>query len=146
MISPIQASDFEISTNPDRIDVALVHEFLSHSYWAQGRDRATVERCIQNSLCFGVYRLKQQTAFARVITDRAVFAYLADVFVVPQFRGRGISKALMRAILDHPDLRNLRLILLRTRDAHGLYAKFGFRVPSQPEWIMELLAPDAEAR
>jgi len=140
------SGEFEISTDPSRIDVELVHDFLSHSYWAQGRTRAIVERSINNSLGFGVYRSTQQVAFARVITDRAVFAYLADVFVVPEFRGRGISKALVRAILDHPDLRSLRLILLQTRDAHGLYAKFGFRVPSQPEWIMELPAPDAEAR
>lgn len=132
---------FEISTDPSRIDVELVHDFLSHSYWAQDRTRAVVERSIKNSLCFGVYRSTQQVAFARVITDRAVFAYLADVFVVPEFRGRGISKALVRAILDYPELEGLRVILLKTRDAHGLYSQFGFRPLLRPEEMMGLYAP-----
>jgi len=135
------SAEFEISTDPSRIDVGLVHDFLSHSYWAQGRTRAVVERSINNSLCFGVYRSTEQVAFARVITDRAVFAYLADVFVVPEFRGRGISKALVRAILDCPELEGLRVILLKTRDAHGLYSQFGFRPLQQPEEMMGLYAP-----
>jgi N-acetylglutamate synthase-like GNAT family acetyltransferase len=92
-------SDLEISCDPSRIDVSLVHEFLRTSYWAEGRSRETVERSIRHSLCFGVYTADRQIAFARVITDRAVFAYLADVFVVPDFRQRGVSKALLRAIL-----------------------------------------------
>jgi len=135
------SAEFEISTDPSRIDVGLVHDFLSHSYWAQGRTRAVVERSINNSLCFGVYRSTQQVAFARVITDRAVFAYLADVFVVPEFRRRGISKALVRAILDYPELEGLRVILLKTRDAHGLYSQFGFRPLQQPEEMMGLYSP-----
>ena len=135
------SAEFEISTDPSRIDVGLVHDFLSHSYWAQGRTRAVVERSINNSLCFGVYRSTQQVAFARVITDRAVFAYLADVFVVPEFRRRGISNALVRAILDYPELEGLRVILLKTRDAHGLYSQFGFRPLQQPEEMMGLYAP-----
>lgn len=130
--------EFEISTDPDRIDVALVHHFLADSYWALGRTRATVERSLQNSICFGVYRQTQQVAFGRVITDRAVFAYVADVFVVPECRGRGISKALVRAMLDHPDVRGLRVILLRTRDAHGLYAQFGFAPIPEPSEMMAL--------
>ena len=132
MLSP----DYEISCDPERIDVTLVHEFLRSSYWAEGRSRETVERSIRNSLCFGVYADEQQIAFARVVTDRAVFAYLADVFVVPEFRRRGISKTLMRAILDHPDLRNLRAFLLATRDAHGLYAQFGFGPIPEPQRLM----------
>jgi len=135
------SAEFEISTDPSRIDVGLVHDFLSHSYWAQGRTRAVVERSINNSLCFGVYRSTQQVAFARVITDRAVFAYLADVFVVPEFRRRGISNALVRAILDYPELEGLRVILLKTRDAHGLYSQFGFRPLQQPEEMMGLYSP-----
>jgi GNAT superfamily N-acetyltransferase len=94
--------DLEISSEADRIDVSLVHEFLRTSYWAEGRSRETVERSIRNSVCFGAYSAGRQIAFARVITDRAVFAHLADVFVVPEFRRRGVSKALMRAILAHP--------------------------------------------
>jgi GNAT superfamily N-acetyltransferase len=132
---------FEISTDRARLDVALVHEFLRTSYWAEGRGRSVVERSIEHSLCFGVYQGGRQVAFARVVSDRAVFAYLMDVFVVPEFRGRGISKALMRAVLDHPDLQNLRLFLLATRDAHGLYERFGFRPLAEPERMMAIRNP-----
>ena len=136
--------EFEISTDRARLDVALVHEFLRTSYWAEGRRRSVVERSIEHSLCFGVYHLGRQVAFARVVSDRAVFAYLMDVFVIPEFRGRGISKALMRAVLDHPDLQNLRVFLLRTSDAHGLYEQFGFRPVANPESLMAIQNPDSD--
>ncbi len=136
MGASVLSSDYEISCDPERIDKALVHEFLRGSYWAEGRSRETVERSIKHSLCFGVYAAEQQIAFARVVTDRAVFAYLADVFVVPEFRGRGVSKALIRAILAHPDLQGLRTFLLGTRDAHGLYAQFGFGPIVEPQRLM----------
>jgi len=136
-MSAILAADLEISNDPARIDVSLVHGFLSQSYWASGRSRGVVERSIQNSLCFGAYYQQKQVAFARVITDHATFGYLADVFVIPEFRGRGASKALMRAILDYPGLQDIRL-WLRTRDAHGLYAQFGFRPVLKPEDMMTL--------
>jgi len=136
--------EFEISTDRARLDIELVHEVLRKSYWAEGRRRTVVERSIENSLCFGVYRGGHQVAFARVVSDRAVFAYLMDVFVVPEFRGRGISKALVRAVLDHPDLQNLRLFLLGTRDAHGLYEKFGFRPLAEPERMMAIQNPDSD--
>jgi len=136
--------EFEISTDRARLDIALVHEVLRTSYWAEGRRRSVVERSIDNSLCFGVYCGGRQIAFARVVSDRAVFAYLMDVFVVPEFRGRGISKALMRVILDHPDLQNLRLFLLGTRDAHGLYEKFGFQRLAEPERMMAIQNPDSD--
>jgi N-acetylglutamate synthase-like GNAT family acetyltransferase len=133
--------DLEISCDPARIDVALVHDFLRTSYWAEGRSRETVERSIKHSLCFGAYAAGQQIAFARVITDRAVFAYLADVFVVPEFRGRGVSKALLRTILAHPDLQTLRTFSLGTLDAHGLYAQFGFESVREPQRLMARYAP-----
>ena len=136
MGASVLSSDYEISCDPERIDIPLVHEFLRGSYWAEGRSRETVERSIKHSLCFGVYAAEQQIAFARVVTDRAVFAYLADVFVVPEFRGRGVSKALMRTILAHPDLQGLRTFLLGTRDAHGLYAQFGFGPIAEPQRLM----------
>ena len=138
--------EFEISTDVARLDIDLIHGFLSSSYWARGRRRAVVERAIQNSLCFGVYRDRRQVAFARLVTDRAVFAYLMDVFVLPEYRGRGISRTLLRAILDHPDLQNLRVFLLVTRDAHGLYEKFGFRPLAQPDQVMEIRDPDSDSR
>jgi GNAT superfamily N-acetyltransferase len=129
-------TDLEISTDPARIDLDMVYGFLSTSYWAQTRPREAVVRSIANSIPFGAYSEGRQVAFARVVTDRAVFAYLADVFVVPEFRGRGISKALMRAILAHPDLAGVTMILLRTRDAHGLYRQFGFVPMPGPEEMM----------
>ena len=118
--------DLEISTDPDRIDVDLVHRFLSASYWAEGRPRDVVERSIAHSICFGVYSNGRQIAFGRVVTDRAVFGYFADIFVLPEFRGRGVARRLLRAMLDHPDVARLNSVHLRTRDAHGLYAQFGF--------------------
>ena len=133
--------EFEISTDVARLDIGLIHDFLSTSYWARGRRRTVVERAIRNSLCFGVYRERKQVAFARVVTDRAVFAYLMDVFVLPEYRGRGISKTLLQTILDHPDLQNLRLVLLATRDAHGLYQRFGFQSLAEPDRWMAIQNP-----
>ncbi len=129
-------AEYEISTDTARIDIAMVHGFLSHSYWATGRSRETVERSIQNSLCFGVYIGGRQVGFARVISDRAVFGYVADVFVIPEFRGRGLAKALIRTIVEHPDVRGLQVVLLRTRDAHSLYAKVGFASIPRAEEMM----------
>ena len=130
--------DLEITTDRARIDVDMVHGFLNTSYWGHGRSRETVERSIANSIAFGAYISGRQVAFARVITDRAIFGYLADVFVVPELRGRGVAKALIKAILSHSDLAGVRLILLRTRDAHGLYAQFGFETVTAPNELMVL--------
>jgi GNAT superfamily N-acetyltransferase len=129
-------SDFDISTDRDRLDIDLIHRILSETYWAAGRSRETVVRSIQHSLCFGVYRAGDQVAFGRVITDYAVFGYVADVFVVPEWRGKGIAKLLMDAISRHPDLQQLQVTLLRTRDAHGLYQQFGFEAVRYPEQMM----------
>ena len=118
--------DLEISTDPARIDVDLVHRFLSTSYWAEGRTREVVERSMAYSICFGAYTNGRQIAFGRVVTDRAVYGYLADIFVLPEFRGAGVGKRLVRAMLEHPDVARLNGVHLRTRDAHGLYAQFGF--------------------
>jgi GNAT superfamily N-acetyltransferase len=126
----------EISTDRARLDLELVYENLMSSYWAQGRLRAVVERSIEHSLCFGAYQAGRQVAFGRAITDRAVFAYIADVFVVPELRGVGVGKALVRTMLEHPDLRGLQVILLRTRDAGPLYAQFGFQSLRRPEEMM----------
>ena len=136
------SGEFEISTDPSRLDLEVIHGFLRTSYWAEGRSRAVVERAIEHSLCFGVYLAGRQVAFARVVSDRAVFAYLMDVFVIPEFRARGISKTLMRAVLDHPELQGLRVFLLGTRDAHGLYAKFGFRPLEEPSRWMAIYDPN----
>ena len=131
-------SEFDVSTDRSRLDVALIHGFLSRSsYWALGRSRALVERSIENSLCFGAYRGDQQIGFARVITDYAVFGYVADVFVVAEFRRCGVAKLLMHAIVEHPELKQLGAMLLGTRDAHGLYAQFGFVRLGGPTTMMK---------
>ena len=133
----MRTADFEVSTERGRLDIDLIHDFLSRSsYWAMGRERDTVERSIQNSLCFGIYHRGRQVGFARVITDYAVFGYLADVFVIPEFRGRGLSKRLMQAVFEHQDVKSLSLVLLRTRDAGGLYAQFGFDAVPNPTEMM----------
>lgn len=139
---PWTRGEFEISTDPARIDLIFVHAFLTISYWARGIPVETVKRSIENSLAFGVYRAGRQIGFARVITDRATFAYLADVFVVPEYRGRGLSKWLMECIFGHPDLQGLRRWMLATQDAHGLYQQYGFALLKAPERWMEIHRPD----
>jgi len=134
-----QREGLTISTDPARIDRALVHAFLSASYWASGIPREIVDRSIENALCFGVYEENRQVGFARVISDLATFAYLADVFVLPSHRGRGLAKWLMEAILAHPKLQGLRRWMLVTRDAHGLYRQVGFTELAHPERLMEMV-------
>ena len=135
-----------ISTDPTRLDLDVIHGFLKTAYWCEGLPREVSERAIRHSLCFGLYDAGRQVGFARVITDRATYAYLADVFVLESHRGRGLSKRLMQAIVAHPDLQGLRRWSLLTRDAHGLYAQFGFRQLSQPERHMERFDPDVYKR
>lgn len=136
------STDCEISTDPRRLDLDLIHSFLASSYWAEGIPRCVVERSLENSLCFGAYQNGGQIGFGRVISDRATFAYLADVFVLPAHRGRGVSKKLLRAVLAHPELQGLRRFLLATQDAHGLYAQFGFGPFTNPELLMSIHRPD----
>lgn len=136
-----------ITTDRSELDVAVTHEFLSRqSTWARGISRELVERSLAHSLCFGGFLDRSQVAFARVISDYATFANLVDVFVLPEFRGRGYSKQLMRAVAEHPQLQGLRRFTLHTRDAHGLYAQFGFTAALKPETYMERYAADAYAR
>ena len=126
-----------VTTDPQRMDLATIHGFLSGSYWAEGIPREVVERSIRNSLCFAAFEGDRQVGFARVISDRATFAYVADVFVVPSHRGRRIGTRIMSCITSHPELQNLRLWTLFTRDAHGLYRQHGFGEPRYPDRLME---------
>ncbi len=135
-------SDFEISSDPKRLDLDVIHGFLTESYWAQGIPRRVVEKCIAGSICFGVYRGRAQVGFARVVTDGATFGYLADVFILEEFRGRGLSKRLMDAVMAHPGLENLRRFTLVTRDAHSLYERYGFQPIARPERHMEIHRSD----
>ncbi|WP_293760697.1 GNAT family N-acetyltransferase [uncultured Aquitalea sp.] len=133
----------EFDTDIARLDREMVFRYLSEeSYWARGIPRDIFERSLAGSLCFGVYRDGKQVAFARMITDKATFAYLADVFVRPDARGQGVSKALMAFIGQHPDLQHLRRMMLATADAHELYRQFGFTALSKPERLMEKLDQD----
>ncbi len=138
-----QAPALRISTDRDDLDIALIHDFLANqSSWAKGIDIARVRKSIANSLCFGGFVGKQQVAFARVISDFATFANLVDVFVLPAYRGRGYGTQLVEIIVAHPDLQGLRRFTLATADAHGLYERFGFALPSRPANMMEIYVPN----
>ncbi len=120
------------------MDVDAIHAYLTRSYWSKGVPREIVERAIQNSLCFGVFDGPKQIGFARVITDRATYGYLADVYILEEYRGKGLAVRLMEEIRAHPDLQGLRRFALATRDAHGLYRKFGFTELNDPSIHMEI--------
>lgn len=131
-------SEYKISTDKSQLDIPLIQKFLSQeSYWAQNVPVEIVQRSIENSLCFGVYHQNQQVGFARVITDQATFAYLADVFILPEHRGKGLSKKLIETISNWPSLQGLRRWVLATRDAHTLYEQFGFTSLDKPEIFMQ---------
>ena len=139
--------DYVISTDQARLDFDVIHDYLTQSYWSPGIPRATVERAARNSMAFGVYYVPaagdarsdnwEQVGFGRVITDRTTFAYLADVFVLEAHRGRGLGVWLVETISAHPELQGLRRWVLATRDAHGLYARFGFTPVKEPARWME---------
>ncbi len=133
---------YAVSTDPARLDLDVIHAFLVTSYWSPGIPRATVERAIAGSLNFGLYAGDAQIGFARVVTDRATFAYLADVFVLPAHRGSGLGVWLVECVLAHPALAGLRRFTLATRTAHALYARFGFTPLAHPEYQMEISRPD----
>ncbi len=138
--------DYTLSDAPARLDLDAIPGFLSRSYWSPGIPRATVARAIANSLCFGVYLGTTQVGFARLVTDRATFAYLADVYVLEPHRGRGLSRALMELVMSHPEVQGLRRWLLATRDAHGLYRKFGFVDLANPAMFLTRHDPDVYQR
>jgi GNAT superfamily N-acetyltransferase len=134
-----------ISTDRRKLDIALIHHYLSNeSYWAQGIPVSVVERSIEHSFCFGMYHQEQQVGFARLVTDKATFAYLADVFILPEHRGKGLSKWMLTIIHSHPDMQGLRRWMLGTKDAHGLYEQFGWEpIPAElVSRFMQLHRPD----
>ncbi len=133
---------YAISTDKALIDFKAVYQYLSEdSYWAKGIPAERLEKAISNSMCFGIYKETVQAGFARVVTDQASFAYICDVFILPEHRGFGLSKWLMQTIVGHPDLHGLRRWSLATADAHGLYCQFGFTPLSKPENWMEKFKP-----
>jgi GNAT superfamily N-acetyltransferase len=134
---------FTVSSDPKRVDLALVSTFLASTYWAQGIPASTVQKSLDGSMCFSLLVGERQIGFARVITDRATIAYLADVFVLPEYRAQGLGTWLVDCVLKHPELEGLRRWVLVTKDAHELYRKFGFRPLARPEGFMEIHNPDA---
>ena len=139
--------EFEISTDPARVDRDMTHTFLTNdSYWAAGVPRDVFDRSVEGSMVFGIYRGEEQVGFARVVSDRATFAWIGDVFVRDEFRGQGLSKWLMETIVTHPDLHGLRRWMLATRDAHGLYKQYGFTELADPTRFMTRHDPDVYKR
>lgn len=135
-------NEFLYSTDKAKLNVPYIHAFLKNSYWAKDIPEATLKSSIENSLCIGIYYQDHQVGFARLITDYATFAYLADVFVDEKYRGKGASKGLMHFILSFEFINGLRRIMLATLDAHGLYEQFGFHLPKRPDRFMEIHRPD----
>lgn len=137
MILEYSKDNYRISTDKSKLQIEVVHHFLTNSYWAKNIPMSIMQKSIENSLCYGVYHRDKQIGFARVVTDYATFGYLADVFILEEYRGNGLSKWLMKCLLQHPDLQHIRVMMLKTKDAHGLYSQFGFIPPEEPGRIME---------
>lgn len=142
MFETFEREEYRISTDPAHFDLDAIHAYLVRAYWSQGIPRKTVERAVANSLCFAVLHGKAQIGFARVVTDSATFAYLCDVYILEEHRGKGLGKWLMECVMGHPGLQGLRRFSLATRDAHVLYRQFGFRDLGNPDAAMEILRPD----
>ena len=137
--------EYSITTDPRRFDLDAIHAFLSRSYWSPGVPIGVVRKAIENSLAFGLLLGDEQIGFARVVTDKATFAYLADVYVLEAHRGKGLSQRLLAAVFAHEELQGLRRFMLATRDAHTLYARFGFTALANPARMMERMNPDVYA-
>ncbi len=138
--------NFCISTDPAHMDIRAMHAFLSQAYWSENIPMDIIAKAVENSLCFGLFDGQRQIGLARVITDKATFAYLCDVYVLEEYRGRGLGKWLMECVQSHPELQNLRRFVLLTKDAHGLYEQFGFAPPKDPKRYMEIARPDIYKR
>jgi len=138
--------DFTVVTDPSKLDVVAIHRYLTRAYWSEGLPPHIVEKALANSLCFGLFQGTQQIGLARVVTDRATYAYLCDVYVLEEFRGKGLGVWLMECVTSHPDLQGLRRFSLATRDAHGLYEKFGFAALKKPQSLMEIVHHDIYLR
>jgi N-acetylglutamate synthase-like GNAT family acetyltransferase len=139
--------DYKITNNKKEMDIDAIHDYLTRSYWAKNVPKSVVTKAVENSLCFGLFAITankngKQVGFARLITDSATFAYLADVYILEEHRGKGLSKQLMEMIVKHPQLQGLRRIMLATRDAHGLYKQYGFTPLTEQTMFMQLWTPD----
>jgi ribosomal protein S18 acetylase RimI-like enzyme len=144
-LTEYEQQGYRISTESEAMDLDAVHAYLARSYWAREIPKDLVAKAFRGSLCFGLFKDDCQIGFARVVTDRSTFAYLCDVYVLEDYRGRGLGVWLMDAVLAHPDLQALRRFVLATRDAHGLYERYGFSGLARPEIFMEINRPDMYA-
>jgi len=134
---------FRVSSDPVDLDIDLIHNFIANSYWAKGIPLATLKKAVSNSIVFGVFSYdSEQVGVGQVIIDKATFAYLDEGFIIDNFQGLGISKLLMQAVCSHPELQGLRRFMLATKDAHGLYAQFGFEALEHPEPLMQIWQPN----
>ena len=144
----MQVPGYLFSCQSSEMNIEVIHSYIARSYWAENIPKALLQRAIDNSLCFGLFiaaennTLGEQVAFARMITDKATFAYMSDVFVLEQHRQKGLSKWLVHEMMQHPELQGLRRMVLATRDAHGLYAQFGYGALNKPDYFMEVVRPD----
>ena len=143
-IFEVQRNDYFLSTNPALLELDAIYAFLTRSYWSSGIPRQTVARAVANSLCFGLFTAspRRQIGFARFVTDGATFAYLCDVYVLEEYRGRGLGHWLVKQALAHPALKGMRRIVLVTRDVHALYRRYGFCALANPDSYMEIYQPD----
>lgn len=141
----IKRDHFSISTDPARLDLRAIHEYLSRA-WSEGIPFETVANAVEGSICFGLFDGSRQIGLARVVTDKATFGYLCDVYVLEEYRGQGLGKWLMEAVRSHPELQTLRRFVLVTRDAHGLYEQFGFKPLGAPQTYMEINRPEIYKR
>lgn len=142
MSTLLRRGEYTITTAKDRLNLDAIHGYLTTSYWSPGVPKETIARAIANSLCFGLFHGPHQVGFARVITDKATFAYLSDVYVLEPHRGKGLSKWMLEVIRDYPELQGLRRFMLATSDAHGLYSQFGFTPLANPSRMMEIVDAD----
>ena len=142
MLTDVHRGQFVISTDQSRLDLNAIHAFLTRSYWSEGISRGRVARSVSESLAFGLFDAVRQIGFARVITDRATFAYLCDVYVLAEYRGRGLGKWLMEVVRSHPDLQGRRRFVLVTRDAHSFYSRYGFKALANSDGYLEICHPD----
>ena len=141
-LNEINKNGYSISTDKSNLQIDVIHSFLKDSYWSPDIPKSVVEKAIRGSLCFGVYHKQKQVGFARLVTDFATFAYLADVFILEEHRGQGLSQCLMQKIINHKELQTIRRWMLATRDAHDLYKKFDFKGLAHPDVFMERHNPD----
>jgi len=146
MFQEYRRQDYWISTDPAKLDARAIHSFLTRAYWSEGISPGQVEKALRNSMCFALFHGKHQIGLARVITDQVTYAYLCDVYVLEEYRGKGLGVWLMECVMSHPDLQGLRRFSLATRDAHGLYRKFGFAELQKPQSYMEILRNDVYLR